>query len=179
MPCQTCLSVIALSEFDLRESVLFERFLLYLASAIDQYTGELTVHVSLLVYFAVPTCTLEKRVVTITVRTSGLLSIPNVPDRQAISKCTWRLTVPKKFRLKVTIVALSLHNPNDYVIIRDGINETSELIGSYGPCAKGSVTVYSSGRDCLVQTVLHSQGWKGSLKIKLRPVHKGEKLVRV
>ena len=48
--------------------------------------------------------------------------------------------------------------------IRDGASRFSPLIGKYGPCAKGSLTLVSSGRSAFLQ--LESAVYKNTDEIK-------------
>ena len=59
-------------------------------------------------------------------------------------------------------------------MIRDGDGSSSPLIGKYGPCASGSVTLFSSGRSAFLQTVSTVFSSSDKLSISYRAIDPGK-----
>ena len=62
-------------------------------------------------------------------------------------------------------------------MIRDGASPLTPMIGKYGPCASGSVTLFSSGSSAFLQTVSTIFSSKDELRIAYRPTDPGEACV--
>ena len=59
-------------------------------------------------------------------------------------------------------------------MIRDGDGSSSPLIGKYGPCAIGSVTLFSSGGSAFLQTVSAVFSSSDKLSISYRAIDPGK-----
>lgn len=78
-------------------------------------------------------------------------------------------------RLEITIKDLKLTGVDDYLIIRDGAETTSPLIGKYGPCASGSLTLFSSRNFAFLQMVSSVFMVKDKLRIAFKPADPGKR----
>lgn len=78
-------------------------------------------------------------------------------------------------RLEITIKDLKLTGIDDYLIIRDGADTTSPLIGKYGPCASGSLTLFSSRNFAFLQMVSSVFMVKDKLRIAFKPADPGKR----
>ena len=64
------------------------------------------------------------------------------------------------------------------MVIRDGANTVSPLIGKYGPCASGSLTLFSSGRSAYLQMVSAVFSVSDKLRIAYKPTDPGKRDIR-
>lgn len=78
-------------------------------------------------------------------------------------------------RLEITIKDLKLTGVDDYLIIHDGAETTSPLIGKYGPCASGSLTLFSSRNFAFLQMVSSVFMVKDKLRIAFKPADTGKR----
>lgn len=78
-------------------------------------------------------------------------------------------------RLEITIKDLKLTGVDDYLIIRDGAEATSPLIGKYGPCASGSLTLFSRRNFAFLQMVSSVFMVKDKLRIAFKPADTGKR----
>ena len=62
-------------------------------------------------------------------------------------------------------------------MIRDGASPLTPMIGKYGPCASGSVTLFSSGNSAFLQMVSAVFNLKDQLRISYRPTDPGKECV--
>lgn len=124
-------------------------------------------------HFAV--CSPSNTNIAIEAESPGTISKPTFPDGSSRTSCIWIIQAPENFRLVITIEALNLNGADDYLAIRDGASRFSPLIGKYGPCAKGSLTLLSSGRSAFLQ--LESAVYKNTdeIKISYSPTDPGKK----
>ena len=124
-------------------------------------------------HFAV--CSPSNTNIAIDAESPGTISKPTFPDGSSRTSCIWQIQAPENFRLVITIEALNLNGADDYLAIRDGASRFSPLIGKYGPCAKGSLTLVSSGRSAFLQ--LESAVYKNTdeIKISYSPTDPGKK----
>ena len=124
-------------------------------------------------HFAV--CSPSNTNIAIDAESPATISKPTFPDGSGRTSCIWQIQAPENFRLAITIEALNLNGADDYLAIRDGASRFSPLIGKYGPCAKGSLTLVSSGRSAFLQ--LESAVYKNTdeIKISYSPTDPGKK----
>ena len=103
-----------------------------------------------------------------------MISSPIFPDGSTDSSCIWKIQAADNFRLAITIEVLKLKGADDYLIIRDGASSFSPLIGTYGPCASGSLTLFSSGSSAFLQTVSAVFSVNDKLRIAYKPTDPGK-----
>ena len=103
-----------------------------------------------------------------------MITTPSFPDGSSDSSCTWKIQAPRNFRLAITIEALKLNGADDVLVIRDGANSFSPRIGNYGPCASGSLTLFSSGSSAFLQLVSAVYSVNDELRISYRPTDPGK-----
>lgn len=124
-------------------------------------------------YFAV--CSPSNTNIAIDAQSPGVISKPTFPDGSSRTSCIWQIQAPENFRLAITIEALSLNGQDDYLAIRDGATTVSPLIGKYGPCTTGSLTLLSSGRSALLQLESAVHRTTDELKLSYSPTDPGKK----
>ena len=112
--------------------------------------------------------------IVIDARVPGEISTPEFPDGSPGTSCTWKIQAPENLRLEITIEGLKLTGADDYLIIRDGGEATSPLIGKYGPCASGSLTLFSSGNFAFLQMESSVFTVKDKLRITFKPADPGK-----
>lgn len=122
----------------------------------------------------VPGCSPSNTNIAIDAQVSGVISTPLFPDGSRDSSCIWKIQAPANLRLQITIETLELNGADDYLIIRDGANTFSPLIGKYGPCASGSLTLFSSGSSAFLQTVSAVFSANDKLRIAYKPTDPGK-----
>ena len=105
----------------------------------------------------------------------GEISTPEFPDGSLDTSCTWKIQAPENVRLEITIKDLKLTGVDDHLIIRDGAEATSPLIGKYGPCASGSLTLFSSGNFAFLQMVSSVFMVNDKLRVTFRPTGPGKR----
>ena len=105
----------------------------------------------------------------------GEISTPEFPDGSLDISCTWKIQAPEDLRLEITIKDLKLTGVDDYLIIRDGAEAISPLIGKYGPCASGSLTLFSSGNFAFLQMVSSVFMVNDKLRIAFKPTDPGKR----
>ena len=105
----------------------------------------------------------------------GEISTPEFPDGSLDISCTWKIQAPENLRLEITIKDLKLTGIDDYLIIRDGAEAISPLIGKYGPCASGSLTLFSSGNFAFLQMVSSVFMANDKLRIAFKPTDPGKR----
>ena len=59
-------------------------------------------------------------------------------------------------------------------MIRDGADQSAPLIGKYGPCAKGSLTLFSSTNAVFLQANFPDFSTSNDLRIAYKPLNSGE-----
>ena len=59
-------------------------------------------------------------------------------------------------------------------MIRNGSDESNPQIGKYGPCASGSVTLFSSDSSVYLQASFPDFSSKNELRITYSPVNPGK-----
>lgn len=96
------------------------------------------------------------------------------PNGSPGSSCIWIIQAPGNFRVEITFKALKLNGQDDYLIIRDGADTTSPVIGKYGSCVIGALTLFSSGSSVFLQTVTAVFSVNDELKIAYRPIDSGK-----
>lgn len=119
-------------------------------------------------------CSPSNTNIAIDAQSPGVIPKPIFPDGSSGASCNWQIQAPENFRLAITIEALSLNGQDDYLGIRDGATTTSPLIGKYGPCANGSLTLLSSGRSALLQLESAVHRTTDKLKIVYSPTDPGD-----
>ncbi|KAJ7353942.1 hypothetical protein OS493_031083 [Desmophyllum pertusum] len=118
----------------------------------------------------VPACSPSNTNIVIDAQVPGVISSPIFPDGSTDSSCIWKIQAADNFRLAITIEVLKLNGVDDYLVIRDGADALSPLIGKYGPCANGSLTLYSSGSSAFLQTVSATFSVNDKLRITYKPI---------
>ena len=108
----------------------------------------------------------------------GEISTPEFPDGSLDISCTWKIQAPEDLRLEITIKDLELTGVDDYLIIRDGAEAISPLIGKYGPCASGSLALFSSGNFAFLQMVSSVFMVNDKLRITFKPTDPGKRNAR-
>lgn len=119
-------------------------------------------------------CSPSNTNIAIDAQSPGVISKPTFPDGSSRTPCIWQIQAPENFRLAITIEALSLNGQDDYLAIRDGATTVSPLIGKYGPCTTGSLTLLSSGRSALLQLESAVHRTTDELKLSYSPTDPGD-----
>ena len=119
-------------------------------------------------------CSPENTNIEIDATVPGVISTPEFPDGHPRSSCTWKIRASDNFRLEITIKILRLKGVDDYIVIRDGSSQVSPQIGKYGPCASGSVTLFSSGSSAFLQAELGVFNSNEQIRISYRPTDPGK-----
>ncbi|PFX28983.1 uncharacterized protein LOC111325548 [Stylophora pistillata] len=119
-------------------------------------------------------CSPSNTNIAIDAQSPGVISKPTFPDGSSRTSCIWQIQAPENFRLAITIEALSLNGQDDYLAIRDGATTVSPLIGKYGPCTTGSLTLLSSGRSALLQLESAVHRTTDELKLSYSPTDPGD-----
>lgn len=90
-------------------------------------------------------------------------------------KCVWTLTAEQPTqRVKIAIKTLKLNDTRDRLYIYDGDNmRDTSLVGFYGPCAKGTLILYSTGPSMTVVLVSNSNAGRGKLRILFKALPQG------
>ncbi|XP_020601976.1 CUB and zona pellucida-like domain-containing protein 1 [Orbicella faveolata] len=114
-------------------------------------------------------CSPSNTNIVIDARVPGEISTPEFPDGSRDTSCSWKIQAPENFRLEITIKELKLTGIDDYLIIRDGAEASSPLIGKYGPCASGSLKLFSSGNFAFLQMVSSVFTVNDKLQIAFKP----------
>jgi len=122
----------------------------------------------------VPVCSPSNTNIVIDARVPGEISTPEFPDGSRDTSCSWKIQVPENFRLEITIKELKLTGIDDYLIIRDGAEASSPLIGKYGPCASGSLKLFSSGNFAFLQMLSSVFTVNDKLQIAFKPTDPGK-----
>lgn len=125
-------------------------------------------------HFHFPACSPSNTNIAIDAEVPGEISTPVFPDGSSDSSCIWKIQAPENFRLEITIKALKLNGADDYLIIRDGTKAGSSVIGRYGSCVSGSLTLFSSGSSVSLETVSAVFSVNDKLKIAYRPIDPGK-----
>jgi len=112
--------------------------------------------------------------IAIDAQVPGEISTPVFPNGSPGSSCIWVIQAPGNFRVEITLKALKLNGQDDYLIIRDGADTTSPVIGKYGSCVIGALTLFSSGSSVFLQTVTAVSSVNDKLKIAYRPIDSDE-----
>ena len=129
----------------------------------------------LTVVFCVSACSPEKtNIVIVAHQAPGLIPTPEFPDGHRSTSCIWKIQAPSDFRLAITIETLKFKEFDDYLVIRDGDSGSSPLFGKYGPCASGSVTLFSSGRSVFLEASFPVFSSTNELKIAYRTTNPGK-----
>lgn len=124
--------------------------------------------------FCILACSPSNTNIEIDALLPGEISTPAFPNGYSGGSCIWKIQAPVNFRLAITIEVLQFENWGDYLVIRDGDGSSSPLIGKYGPCARGSVTLFSSGRSAFLQTVSAVFSSSDKLSISYRAIDPGK-----
>ena len=103
-----------------------------------------------------------------------MISTPTFPDGSSDSACTWKIQAPENFTLAITIEALKFNGQDDYLVIYDGADNRSPLIGKYGSCTTGSLTLYSNGRSFFLETVSAAFSTRNQLRIAYKAIESGK-----
>lgn len=100
---------------------------------------------------------------------------PNYPDGHDAMKCVWTLTAEQPTqRIKIAIKTLSLNDVRDRLYIYDGDNmNDNSRVGFYGPCAKGTLIIYSTGQSLTIVLVSNSNAGRGKLRILFKALPQG------
>lgn len=122
----------------------------------------------------IPACSPSNTNIVIDARVPGEITTPEFPDGSPDTSCTWKIQAQENSRLEITIKDLKLPGVDDYLIIRDGAEEGSPLIGKYGPCASGSLTLFSTGNSAFLQMVSSEYTVNGKLRIAFKPTDSGK-----
>ena len=109
----------------------------------------------------------------------GVISTPEFPDGYPGSSCIWIIQAPDNFRLQITIEVLRLQGADDHLVIRDGASQFTPLVGKYGPCASGSVILFSSGSSAFLQTVSDIFSSADELRIAYRTIDPGRSCIKL
>lgn len=104
----------------------------------------------------------------------GEISTPEFPDGSRNRSCAWKIQAPENFLLEITIKVLKLTGADDYLIIRDGAEAISPMIGKYGPCASGSLTLFCSGNFAFLQMASSVFTVNDKLRIAYKPTDPGK-----
>ena len=119
-------------------------------------------------------CSLSNTNIVIDARVPGEITTPQFPDGSPDISCIWKIQAQENSRLEITIKDLKLPGVDDYLIIRDGAEERSSLIGKYGPCASGSLTLFSTGNSAFLQMVSSDFTVNDKLRIAFKPIDSGK-----
>jgi len=118
----------------------------------------------------VAACSPSNTNIVIDARVPGEITTPEFPDGSPDTSCTWKIQAQENSRLEITIKDLKLPGVDKYLIIRDGAEEGSPLIGKYGPCASGSLTLFSTGNSAFLQLVSSAFTVNYKLRIAFKPI---------
>lgn len=115
-------------------------------------------------------CSPSNTDIDIDAKVPGVISTPEFTDGSAGSSCTWKIQAPENFRLAITLEALKFAGPDDHLVIHDGADDRSPLMGRYGTCITGSLTLFSSGNSIFLQTVSTTFRTSNELRIAYRAI---------
>ncbi|XP_068685203.1 uncharacterized protein [Montipora foliosa] len=119
----------------------------------------------------IPVCSPDNNNIDVSAKGQGVIATPNFPNGHKSASCVWKIQAPNNLRLAITIDVLKLQNWEDHIVIRDGPNESTPLIGKYGPCASGSVTLFSSDSSVYLQANFPDFSSNNELRITYSPVN--------
>ncbi|XP_068734229.1 deleted in malignant brain tumors 1 protein-like isoform X3 [Montipora capricornis] len=119
----------------------------------------------------IPVCSPDNNNIDVSAKGQGVIATPNFPNGHKSASCVWKIQAPNNFRLAITIDVLKLQNWEDHIVIRDGPNELTPQIGKYGPCASGSVTLFSSDSSVYLQANFPDFSSNNELRITYSPVN--------
>ena len=126
------------------------------------------------IYFDFLVCSPSNTDIDIDAKVPGVISTPEFTDGSASSSCTWKIQAPENFRLAITLEALKFAGPDDHLVIHDGADDRSPLMGRYGTCITGSLTLFSSGNSIFLQTVSTTFRTSNELRIAYRAIESGK-----
>lgn len=119
-------------------------------------------------------CSSSNNNIDISVDGPGVITTPSFPDGYKSASCIWKFQAPVNFVVAITIEVLQLQKWEDHLVIRDGADQSAPLIGKYGPCAKGSLTLFSSTNAVFLQANFPDFSTSNDLRIAYKPLNSGE-----
>ncbi|XP_044180269.1 uncharacterized protein LOC114951964 isoform X3 [Acropora millepora] len=123
---------------------------------------------------AIPVCSPSNNNIDISVDGPGVITTPSFPDGYESASCIWKFQAPVNSVFAITIEVLQLQKWEDHLVIRDGADQSAPLIGKYGPCAKGSLTLFSSTNAVFLQANFPDFSTSNDLRIAYKPLNSGD-----
>ncbi|XP_074633113.1 uncharacterized protein LOC141891945 isoform X3 [Acropora palmata] len=123
---------------------------------------------------AIPVCSPSNNNIDISVDGPGVITTPSFPDGYKSASCIWKFQAPVISVVAITIEVLQLQKWEDHLVIRDGADQSAPLIGKYGPCAKGSLTLFSSTNAAFLQANFPDFSTSNDLRIAYKPLNSGD-----
>ncbi|PFX28974.1 ZP domain-containing protein-like [Stylophora pistillata] len=115
-------------------------------------------------------CSPSNTDIDIDAQVPGVISTPEFPDGSTGSSCAYKIQAPENFRLAITIEALKFAGLDDHLVIHDGADDQSPMMGRYGSCTTGSLTLFSRGNAILLKTVSATFRTSNELRIAYRAI---------
>ncbi|XP_067044892.1 uncharacterized protein [Acropora muricata] len=123
---------------------------------------------------AIPVCSPSNNNIDISVDAPGVITTPSFPGGYKSASCIWKFQAPVNSVVAITIEVLQLQKWEDHLVIRDGADPSAPLIGKYGPCAKGSLTLFSSTNAVFLQANFPDFSTSNDLRIAYKPLNSGD-----